>query len=99
MSKYILVVDLPDDDKCRGCPLLNEVQDWCFAMEAHIDLIEWGNPMNWIRNLDCPLIPVDRVMERIRSMQGERKASGLDHWNDALDEAVDILRDELEVTE
>lgn len=99
MSKYMLVVDLPDDGRCKECPFLDEERDWCIATDVPIDLIEWVNPMNWIRNLDCPLIPVDRVMERIRSMQGERKASGLDHWNDALDDALDILRDELGVTE
>ena len=96
MSKYILVIDLPDDDRCKGCPLLNEVQDWCYATEAHIDLIEWGNPMNWIRNLDCPLIPVDRVMERMR--QGIIRGTPSNEEEAAV-LAEHFLRDELGVTE
>ena len=93
MSKYLLVVDLPDDDRCRGCPLLNEVQDWCFATEAHIDLIEWGNPMNWIRNLDCPLIPVDRVIGSVFHLDASVQ------YGVSTDDVASALRDEFGVTE
>ena len=108
MSKYILVVDLPDDSKCHGCKTYRPLGYYAEQMSElgmcirRVDSAEDDTVqeiINAVRPTDCPLIPVDRVMERIRSMQGERKVSGLDHWNDALDDAIAILRDELGVTE
>jgi len=99
MSKYLLVVDLPGDGECDGCDLLDHAKARCKVTRTTVGTYFDGNEWHTICPTDCPLVPVERVMERIRSMQGERKASGLDHWNDALDDALDILRDELGVTE
>ena len=94
MSKYIAIIDLPDDKKCFKCPhWIGYGADGCELVK------QTDNGNRPTRPTDCPLIPVERVMERIRSMQGERKVSGLDHWSDALDEAIAILHDELGVTE
>lgn len=94
MSKMLLAIDLPDDSKCFKCP------QWIGYGADGCELVkQTDNGNRPTRPSDCPLIPVDRVIGRIRSMQGERKASGLDHWNDALDDALEILRIELGVTE
>jgi len=69
MSKYLMMVDLPDDSRCRGCPLFNEEQSTCPEMEELIDMNVWENPLNWNRNKnnDCPLIPVDEMLDAIKS--------------------------------
>jgi hypothetical protein len=95
MSKYILVVDLPDDGRCKECPLLDEERDWCVATDVPIDLIEWGNPKNWISNLDCPLIPVDRVMWKMNYLNDQENVTG----SQATAWCQHVLRDELGVTE
>ena len=71
MSKYIAIIDLPDDSRCRGCPLFNEEQSTCPEMEELIDMNVWENPMNWNRNKnsDCPLIPVERLRSAMVKMQ------------------------------
>ena len=54
MSKYLAIIDLPDDSKCDGCTLLSED---CCRESGH-----WFRGWNYDRPTDCPLIPVERVM-------------------------------------
>jgi hypothetical protein len=86
MSKYMLVVDLPDDDRCRCCPM-NKHPDkpTCFCM-ALLMVVDAEN-----RPTDCPLIPVDRVMDRLMNASNP--------WNRTFNKMLEIIRDELGVTE
>ena len=89
MSKYIAIIDLPDDSKCDGCTLLSED---CCGKTGH-----WFRGWNYDRPTDCPLIPVDRVMEQLTDI--EIAMTGDDWRANPIDSVRDILRDELEVTE
>ena len=97
MIKYIAIIDLPDDSRCRGCPLFNEEQSTCPEMEELIDMNVWENPMNWNRNKnpDCPLIPVDRVMWKMNYLNDQENVTG----SQATAWCQHVLRDELGVTE
>ena len=92
MSKYLLVVDLPDDSRCRGCPLFNEEQSTCPEMEELIDMNVWENPMNWNRNLDCPLIPVERLRSAMVKMQIDTQS---DHDNLVIWECMETVAEVL----
>ena len=86
MSKYLMVVDLPDDDRCRCCPM-NKHPDkpTCFCM-ALLMVVDAEN-----RPTDCPLVPVDRVMNRLYGLCQSQGDAGY--------RAVGIVQDELGVTE
>lgn len=94
MSKYILVVDLPDEDRCRGCPSFNEEQSACPEMEELIDMNVWENPMNWNRNKnnDCPLIPVERLRSAMVKMQIDAQS---DHDNLVIWECMETVAEVL----
>ena len=92
MSKYIAIIDLPDDSKCDGCTLLSED---CCRETGH-----WFRGWNYDRPTDCPLIPVDRVMDAIESHKEIASVVAWDcGWDAGIDQAMETLRDELGVTE
>ena len=93
MSKYIAIIDLPDDSKCDGCTLLSED---CCGETGH-----WFRGWNYDRPTDCPLIPVDRVIERIRekSLNPSTLVGKYLPPHIAYSDIFDILQDELGVTE
>jgi len=84
MSAHILIVDLPDDAKCNCCHAMDEQADrsmWCPLLNREITL----SGINWIRPSDCPLIPVDRVME---TMESHKVFSLPLEYDDGIDTAV-----------
>ena len=95
MSKHILVIDLPDDNKCNGCPSVfyGAWHNFCTAInpERNVKPLDWKEMSDTIRPSDCPLIPVDRVMDRLYGLCQSQGDAGF--------RAVGILRDELGVGE
>ena len=100
MSKYIAIIDLPDDSKCHGCktyrPLGYYAEQFselgmCIRRtdSAEDDTVQ--EIINAVRPTDCPLIPVDRVMERLYGLCQSQGDAGY--------RAVGIVQDELGVTE
>ena len=85
MSKYIRIVDLPDDSKCEGCPdVYHGIEhDYCTKNYAHITS----------RPTDCPLIPVDRVIGSVFHLDASVQ------YGVSTDDVASMLRDELGVTE
>lgn len=91
MSKHILIVDLPDEVYCHGCKCLDESAEHCNASGKDLfdSVVYQFNNTIFPRPADCPLFPVDRVIERMH-----------DAWERADEhEAMRVLRDELGVTE
>ena len=84
MSKYIAIIDLPDDSKCFGCDKLNIEFSYCRMTSLDIQ-------KEFRRPTDCPLIPVDRVIERLYGLCQSQGDAGY--------RAVGIVQDELGVTE
>ena len=104
MSKYILVVDLPDDSKCHGCktyrPLGYYAEQFselgmCIRRtdSAEDDTVQ--EIINAVRPTDCPLIPVDRVMWKMNYLNDQENVTG----SQATAWCQHVLRDELGVTE
>lgn len=91
MSKYILVVDLPDDSKCTGCYAFceREYNDLCNCTRRYPEY-HYGE---FSRLSDCPLIPVERAVERVKCgiISGTPSNEG--------EAAEHFLRDELGATE
>jgi len=102
MSKYILMVNLPDDGKCDGCRQYHYRRQGGIGLLFH-DIGSCGESLfpeivNKNRPDDCPLIPVDRVMKRITTTV-EPNGYFNDAAHRALDEAISILCDELGLEE
>lgn len=94
MSKHILIVDLPDDTKCDQCGAFfeREYDCMCNATETFPEY-ERGK---FTRPSDCPLIPVDRVMERMRVLMREMPGGGESAaYRKGVEHTAVILRDEL----
>ncbi len=93
MSKYILVVDLPDEVYCHGCKCLDESAEHCNASGKDLfdSVVYQFNNTIFPRPADCPLIPVGRVMDRLYGLCQSQGDAGY--------RAVGILQDELGVTE
>lgn len=86
MSKYIAIIELPDRKACNYCHALDCFEDGtgrCPVLDREIvrDGITWNRPA------DCPLIPVDRVMDRLYGLCQSQGDAGY--------RAVGILQDEL----
>jgi len=93
VSKHILIVDLPNDRKCYGCKRLSVVNaKYVCAENSRPVENEAGTP---VRPSDCPLIPVDRVMQRMRK-DGKSLVSAV---NQGVAYAIYLLRDELGLEE
>ena len=97
MSRMILIVDLPDEVYCHGCKCLDESAEHCNASGKDLfdSVVYQFNNTIFPRPADCPLIPVDRVIERM----GEVKDYLRYEVARAREECISILRDELGVTE
>ena len=85
MSKYLAIIDLPDDSKCDGCTLLSED---CCRESGH-----WFRGWNYDRPTDCPLIPVERVIGSVFHLDASVQ------YGVSTDDVASMLRDELGVTE
>ena len=85
MSKFIAIIDLPDDSKCNGCTLLSED---CCSETGH-----WFCGWNYYRPTDCPLIPVERVIGSVFHLDASVQ------YGVSTDDVASMLRDELGVTE
>ena len=95
MSKYIAIIDLPDDSKCFKCPhWIGYGADGCELVK------QTDNGNRPTRPTDCPLIPVDRVMDAIESHKEIASVGAWDcGWDAGIDQAMETLRGELGVTE
>ena len=92
MSKYIAIIDLPDDGKCDKCKLLTSKRHKCKALNEPRWEVCLNDGSSYImRPTDCPLIPVERVMERPYGLCQSQGDAGY--------RAVGIVQDELGVTE
>lgn len=100
MSKYIAIIDLPDDEKCHGCKAYRPLGYYAEQMSElgmcirRIDSAEDDTVqeiINAVRPTDCPLIPVERVMDRLYGLCQSQGDAGY--------RAVGIVQDELGVTE
>ena len=96
MSKYILVVDLPDDSKCEGCPALGqEIDSEGGLLNLRCEVTKRDVEEDFIatRPTDCPLIPVERVMDSVFRLDASVQ------YGVSTDDVASALRDELGVTE
>ena len=91
MSKYIAIIDLPGDGECDGCDLLDHAKARCKVTRTTVGTYFDGNEWHTICPTDCPLIPVERVMERPYGLCQSQGDAGY--------RAVGIVQDELGVTE
>ena len=109
MSKYIAIIDLPDDSKCHGCKAYRPLGYYAEQFSElgmcirRIDSAEDDTVqeiINAVRPTDCPLIPVDRVMDAIESHKEIASDGAWDcGWDAGIDQAMETLRGELGVTE
>ena len=93
MSKYIAIIDLPGDGECDGCDLLDHAKARCKVTRTTVGTYFDGNEWHTICPTDCPLIPVDRVMDSVFRLDASVQ------YGVSTDDVASALRDELGVTE
>ena len=102
MSKYIAIIDLPDDEKCHGCKAYRPLGYYAEQMSELGMCIRRIDPaeddtvqeiINAVRPSDCPLIPVDRVIGSVFRLDASVQ------YGVSTDDVASALRDELGVTE
>ena len=104
MSKYIAIIDLPDDGKCHGCKVYRPLGYYtgkgeCSELGMCIRRVDSAQDdtvseiINAVRPTDCPLIPVDRVIGSVFHLDASVQ------YGVSTDDVASMLRDELGVTE
>jgi hypothetical protein len=62
--RYVLEVELNDNDYCEGCPQLNANMHWCQALDLLLGYYSHRRNGSWsadhIRHEKCPLKEVKR---------------------------------------
>ena len=96
MSKYRAIIDLPDNSRCDGCKFLKKTGKCRITRSGIWNYSTDNEDCYWSRPTDCPLIPVDRAIERMRRGISRGTPS---NEEEAAELAEHFLREELGVTE